>query len=144
MSRGHLDLICVIGPPGAGKTTLVEKLARRLAMPVVRPRDAIHRVLIRYPEFLGMFEKVNRLKDGETCARCSTALQIRHDDHEELFVERLARHRQYAKGILGIAHRLKIRVVALEATQEPESLAQQAFEAIPPQRERPACDESCR
>lgn len=215
MSRRQLDLMCIIGPPGAGKTTLAEKLATRLELPVIRPRDTIHRLLIRYPEFLGMFEKVNQLgwvtddalgfavrdemdrvvggailenlpwdaiqladlhrltrdcgtlillylnasdelvlqrraarrgcpkcypkalstQDGETCARCLGALQARPDDHDTLFVDRLAKHRQYAKAILGIAYRLRIRVITLEAAQEPESLAQQAFEAIPRQRQ---------
>lgn len=211
MNRRPLALMCVIGPPGAGKTTLAEKLASRLELPVIRPRDAIHRVLIRYPEFLGMFEKVNQLgwvaddtlgfavrdemdrvmggailenlpwdaiqladlhrltrdrgtltllylnasdelvvqrrtgrrdcpkcypkalstQDGEMCARCLSTLRVRTDDYDTPFMDRLARHRQYAKAILGIAHRLRIRVITLEATQEPESLAQQAFEAIP-------------
>lgn len=59
-------LICLIGPPASGKTTLAENLAGVLHAPVVRPRDAINRAVARYPNTIGLFPRdgIGRVPDA--------------------------------------------------------------------------------
>ena len=56
-TRSPLVPLCVIGPPGAGKTTLSEALGSRLSVSVLRPRELADSAAQRYPAMAGLFQR---------------------------------------------------------------------------------------
>ncbi|GLL07241.1 AAA family ATPase [Dactylosporangium matsuzakiense] len=56
-AQAPLEPICVIGPPGAGKTTLSEALGSRLNVSVLRPRELADFAAQRYPATAGLFQR---------------------------------------------------------------------------------------
>jgi adenylate kinase family enzyme len=203
-------LVCIIGPPVSGKTTLAENLSSELEAPVIRPRDAITRAVARFPAMIGLFprdglgkvpdeslgfalrveldqlpfdhpvilenlpwtvlqladlHRVGRrvillymhasdelvierrlgrkdcercypralvTQDGQHCARCCYALTTRRDDSQKTFLDRLTENRLHATRILNLAHRLKLSVVNLEASDKPETIVERALSALSP------------
>ncbi|MFB9415619.1 AAA family ATPase [Dactylosporangium matsuzakiense] len=76
--------ICVIGPPGAGKTTLSEALGSRLSASVLRPRDLADSAAQRYPAMAGLFQRGDAGMISDDAL--GLALRISLEQHEGFVV----------------------------------------------------------